>query len=176
MVWYMLKRMKKNEFDKMFALMAESFPSCEHRTYDEQRAFFDNSKYTVYAAWESEELKAFIAVWDFDDFRYIEHFAVNPKMRNGGVGGSVLKEVAEMSDKMLCLEAELPETDIAKRRICFYERNGFFLNEYSYIQPAITKGERPVPLVVMTSERTIDKDEFEKIRDVLYKEVYGVLP
>ena len=76
---------------------------------------------------------------------------------------------------MICLEVELPDCEIAKRRIEFYKRNGFFLNEYPYEQPAITKGRKPLPLMIMTSGSEITKDRFDDIKVLLYKCVYQVL-
>ena len=61
-----------------------------------------------------------------------------------------------------------------KRRIGFYERNGFFLNEYPYVQPPISQGRKPVPLMIMTSGAAISEKEFEEIRNTLYKEVYKI--
>lgn len=171
----MIEKLKKQDFDKLFSLMEMSFPSDEYRVRAGQEKLFDNPLYSVYALRESEgALTAFISAWDFDDFSYIEHFAVNPNFRNGGIGSRMLKEVVEMLGKRTCLEVELPENDMAKRRIGFYERNGFFLNDYPYIQPAMSEGKHEIPLLVMTTGGAIGKTEFEKMRAVLYKEVYNV--
>ena len=85
----------------------------------------------------------------------------------------MLSSLVAAQKRPYCLEVELPETDMARRRIGFYMRNGFFLNEYDYIQPPISKGRLPVPLRIMTSGGRITQADFEKIRTVLYKEVYG---
>jgi len=55
-------------------------------------------------------------------------------------------------DKPACLEAELPETELAARRIGFYERHGFTVNaDYPYFQPALTPGGSPIPLHLLTT-------------------------
>ena len=61
---------------------------------------------------------------------------------------------------------------MAKRRIAFYERNGFFLNKYDYIQPPMSKGKNPVPLLVMTSGGKVSAKRFDEIKKCLYREVY----
>ena len=76
--------------------------------------------------------------------------------------------------KPVCLEVELPESDITRRRIGFYRRNGFFLNDYPYIQPSLGVGRAPQPLRIMTRDGTITQTEFETMRDVIYREVYRV--
>ena len=171
----MLQKLKPEDFDKVFQIMELSFPEDEHRTYEEQKELLNNSLYQIYILPDEsgENIKAFVAVWEFDEMVYIEHLAVNPEFRNGGLGAMILQELISRSDKQICLEVEPPKETMAIRRIGFYERNGFFLNEYDYMQPAIFKGRKPIPLLIMTSGRKISKEEFDRIRTVLYTKVYG---
>ena len=74
----------------------------------------------------------------------------------------------------ICLEVEFPDNEISRRRIGFYERNGFVLNNYPYIQPPISEGRNPVPLKIMTTDKGITEEQFNKIRALLYKYVYNV--
>lgn len=169
-----IRKIKKGEFDKVFAILKESFPVDEYRTYNGQKALLSNPFYTIYVLPDSDEkdITAFIAVWQFENFAYVEHFAVSSHHRNKKLGSKILNEVAKMLSCPLCLEVELPETDTAKRRIDFYKRNGFFFNDYTYFQPPFHKGKDPLPLAIMTYKESISKDEFEKIKAVLYREVY----
>ena len=77
-----------------------------------------------------------------------------------------------MTDKDICLEVELPETEKAKRRIAFYERNGFFLNNYEYEQPAYSADKKAVPLLIMTYNKPVSYERFKEIRKELYLHVY----
>lgn len=163
-----------NDFDKIFDLMEKSFPEDEYRTYEEQKALFDIPEYSVFALKDGTELKAFIAAWEFDRFAYIEHFAVAPEFRNEGLGAKMLGEFKGSFSKLICLEVEPPENEMSKRRIGFYRRNNFFLNEYPYIQPSFSKGKKALPLMVMTSDSVVDKHTFEQIKNTLYREVYKV--
>ncbi len=168
-----LRKIDVNEFDSVFNIMEQSFPEDEYRDYVEQRALFENPEYDIYVVDGGEnEIKAFISVWDFDEFAYVEHFAVNPEYRNGGIGAEVLHRLHELMDKQLCLEVELPENELARRRIGFYSRNGFILNEYHYIQPPMSVGKNPVPLFIMTSHESINEERFKYLRSVLYERVY----
>lgn len=169
----MMKKIDTTEFDEMYAIMESSFPLDEYRTYDEQKALFENEYYSVYVKKE-DDVKGFIAVWDFPDFLFIEHFAVNPDYRNQGIGAQLLKELISDYDKPSCLEVEPPDDEMKKRRIGFYERNGFFLNEYPYMQPPISKGKNPVPLMIMSSGKSLSKEAFENVKNNLYKKVYRV--
>lgn len=90
-------------------------------------------------------------------FAYIEHFAVDPAYRNGGLGSLMLTELVKTVGKMICLEVEPPEDAVTRSRIEFYEANGFYLNEYPYIQPPFAEGYDEIPLMIMTSYRDLIK-------------------
>ena len=169
-----LRVAKTEEFDKIFSILENSFPSDEYRTYEGQQALWNHPRYSVYVIPDDESdcIKAFITVWKFEDFAFIEHFAVNPFYRNQGLGSLILHEILNLLPCQICLEVELPETDFAKRRIGFYERNGFFINHYPYAQPPYTREKQPVPLLMMTSGNCVSKDRFDSIKETIFKEVY----
>ena len=173
----MLQKMDNADFDKVFALMEESFPSDEYRNYIGQKKLLDNPLYEIFVVKNSEtaDIEAIAAIWDFGENAYIEHLAVSPKLRCGGMGSKILGELAQNISKPLCLEVELPECDIAKRRIGFYERCGYYLNDYPYMQPSLSEGKKSIPLMIMTYGGKIGRDEFENLKNLLYKEVYKVL-
>ena len=170
----MIRKLMREDFDSIFQIIEISFPKYEYRTNDEQKALLDNPAYDVYILPDLDDkaIKAFIAVWNFDSFAFIEHFAVNPTYRNKGIGSTFLREIVCMLGKMVCLEVELPDNEMASRRICFYERNNFFLNRYPYTQLPISAGRNPVPLLIMTYGRYINKMEFAEIKDELFTHVY----
>lgn len=169
----MLELLNHSDFDKLFHLIEESFPSDEYRIYEEQKELLKNPLYSVYTVYsETRSIKGFISVWEFENLAYVEHFAVNPNYRNAGLGKSMLQELRQHLNKMICLEVEPPEDEMSIRRIKFYERNDFFLNEYPYMQPAMSKGKHPIPLLIMTSGAKIEEPIFEEIKNTLYKIVY----
>ncbi len=172
----MLRKIKDDEFDSFFSIIEASFPNDEYRDYDKQKALLKEENYSIYVMPDKGDkgLCAVITIWDFDTFAYIEHFAVSPEHRNRGLGALILSEIKELLQNRLCLEAELPQTDFAKRRINFYTRNGFFVNDYPYIQPPYSKDKNPVPLMILTTNGSIAKSEFESIKEKLYKYVYKV--
>lgn len=173
----MLYKMREDEFEKVFDLMIEAFPVDERRTFDEQKELLSNPIFDIYVCKDepNAEIKGFISVYRFDDFTFVEHFAVNPKYRNLGLGHEVLSNLTARFGKLL-LEVEVPQTEQAKRRICFYERNGFYLNDYPYIQPPISKGTNPIPLLLMTTGGKLSEVEYSKAKETLYRCVYRVLP
>lgn len=161
-------------FDEVFAIMQASFPTDEYRPYDEQKALLQHPRYHLVTLTEEGRVIAFAATYSFPTFLFVEHLAVTQTHRNRGLGAQLLAQLQRESDRRLCLEVELPEDDLSRRRIGFYERNGFTLNDYPYTQPPISKGRQPVPLRLMSTGGALTEAEFETIRDTLYREVYHV--
>ncbi len=171
----MLTKLTKDDFDGIFELIEKSFPRDEYRQKNCQRALFSLPEYEVWGIKNAEnalQTDAFISLWRFDGFTYVEHFAVCRELRGCGTGTKILNEILQNGHKRFCLEVELPETETAKRRISFYERNGFTLNRFPYMQPPLGEDREPLPLMIMTTGGAVEKDEFEYIRKTLYKNVY----
>ena len=182
----MLQRINETNFPEIYRIMQASFSDDEYRPYDEQLALFEEPEYWIYympaigmervgnhsTGNSTMHAAGFLAVWEFESFTYIEHFAVDPVLRNSGTGSAMLQELVRKYQKQICLEVELPEDELTRRRIGFYERNGFVFNEYPYIQPPISKGKSPVPLRIMTYGSAITQDTFEEMKRVLYQRVY----
>lgn len=173
----MLTRLNNDEFEQVYRIMEASFPPDEHRPYEEQLELLENPNYQIYVAKEDDnslEIQGFMAMWQFENISFIEHFAVDSKYRNTGLGSRMLCEIKEHLSRRICLEVELPDNDMAKRRIQFYKRNGLYYNDYPYIQPAISKGHNSIPLRIMTSGGVVIQSEYREIRDILYRDVYKV--
>ncbi|MEI3169091.1 MAG: GNAT family N-acetyltransferase [Lachnospiraceae bacterium] len=154
---FMLQRINETNFPEIYRIMQASFSDDEYRPYDEQLALFEEPEYRIYYM-----PAGFLAVWEFESFIYIEHFAVDPALRNSGTGSAMLQELVKQYQKPICLEVELPEDELTRRRIGFYERNGFVFNEYPYIQPPISKGKSPVPLRIMTYKSEITREDISE--------------
>ncbi len=169
----MIRQIQVSEFPKIYSIMAQSFPLDEYRGYAGQQALMNDPVYSIFAETDANGcVCAFIAIWDLEEFLFIEHLASLPQCRNMGLGSKLLQYVLEHHSKQACLEVELPDREIARRRIGFYERNGFHINPYDYCQPALSPNRSPVPLRIMTSGNTVDAETFSKIKDRLYRRVY----
>lgn len=157
-------------------LMHESFPVDERRDDDAQRYNTDhNQSFTAYLITDGEINIGLITLWKLDGFYYVEHLATSPQVRNKGYGKMIMQALLhDFSDYTIVLEVELPEDDLSKRRIGFYERNGFKLCQKPYMQPPYRSGGTPIPMRVMYSgDKSID-DIFDKIMSDIYRNVYLV--
>ena len=144
----------------------------ERRKKEGQQKLLDEEKYELLGVRNEGGLLAFLAVWEFAEFVFIEHFAVSEKARNSGIGGKMLEELARQKAGKVVLEVELPEDSLKKRRIGFYERHGFTFNEYPYIQPPMGEDRHEIPLRIMSAPEPLSEDEFQSVRTELYESVY----
>jgi len=167
--------MNKREFDKIFTLMEASFPENERRTYAGQKELLADQYYRLITETDNHnQIVAFLAAWEFPLFRFVEHIAVDPIMRGSGMGGKMMTKYMEESKKTILLEVEYPDTELAQRRIGFYERLGFHLNPFEYVQPPLQNGQDDLPLKLMSYPQPLTDDEFILYRESLYKNVYKI--
>lgn len=163
------------DFEEVWKIMEESFPQEERRMEAKQRKLWEEERrYEVLGVREEGRLIGFLAVWRFEEFVFLEHFAVAKESRNGGIGARMLEQLREQTESRIVLEVELPQNPVARRRISFYERNGFSFHDYPYIQPAMNEDTKPIPLRIMATGEKLSEQEFGRIRDQLYEVVYHV--
>ncbi|MEC0169213.1 GNAT family N-acetyltransferase [Paenibacillus graminis] len=167
--------MNATAFDEIYAIMEASFPDNEFRTYSGQKGLLSLPHYRLYTERGADNrILAFLAAWEFPELRFIEHLAVNPDIRGGGIGKKLMQDYLAHSDKTVVLEVEPPVNELAARRIGFYERLGFHLNPFDYVQPPLREGQAELPLQLMTYPRPATQQEFRQFRDILYSEVYNI--
>ncbi len=163
------------DFDAFYRLLERSFPDSERRGREGQLALFNDPAYRVDAVYNSDTLQGFFALWEFDSFLFIEHFAVDPSVRGGGIGSEMLRTLLISTRKPVVLEVEPPEEDMARRRIGFYRRGGFILTDHPYLQPPMEPGKPTLPLRLMTSV-PLSFEALEAIKNTLYARVYRWSP
>lgn len=162
-------------FDKVFQLMKDSFPENEYRCYENQKNLIKNPLYKLITKMDSQgNLIGFIAAWDTKDFSFIEHFAVNSKLRSQGIGSKMLQNFIKNSLKPIVLEVEEPKNEISKKRILFYEKNGFLINNFKYFQMPLRENASPIPMNIMSYPTTLNKEDFENIKSKILKTVYCI--
>ncbi len=169
-----LEQLTGKDFDEVYAILEESFPVDERRPYSRQKALLENPIYKVLGLRDRENghIQGILAIYELDSVIFLEHFAIRAGCRNLGLGSRMLRELGN-SGKPVCLEVELPDTELARRRIGFYQRNGFCYQDYPYLQPPLAEGQNGVPLRLMTSGQLLDGEEFQRLKTLLYTQVYG---
>lgn len=165
-----LIKIKDTEFDNIYEEMEKNFAHCEIRDRDEAYALLSHPRYTLYHTVENGEHVGFISAWELPSFTFLEHFVTYEAHRNKGLGKKVLCALKEMFPNLV-LEAEPPISDITKRRVAFYQRNGFHIEPHPYYQPAYRKEESGFELILMSYPCRLA--DTEKAIEEIYRYVYG---
>ncbi|MGP1514982.1 MAG: GNAT family N-acetyltransferase [Bacteroidales bacterium] len=162
--------------DKNFAqnIYISNFPRQERRLWSEvMEMTINNKSFNFYIIKCRNYSLGIVSVWKFEEFIYIEHFAIDKRLRNCGIGSYVLQLIKECYASPIVLEVEPLKDELTARRINFYKRNGFYLLKDRYVQPPYNINLPSVEMQIMTTSQYI---LFEQIRSTLYKNVYSNYP
>lgn len=115
----------------------------------------------------------FITLWTLGcGVRYVEHFAIRPELRGGGIGAAAPALLPH--DSLIVLEVEMPANPLACRRIEFYRRTGFTLHDaFRYVQPPYSPSLPEVEMKLMTRGNFPQGITICDIANSLRAEVYG---
>ena len=166
----------EERFDLVFSKMTAAFPYEERRDISDQKECLNNIFFKFLEIFDNEIDVGFITIWDFPEFVFIEHLAIDEEKRAGGYGSKTIEHIKEAYKKPIILEAEAPETEQQIKRIRFYDRLGFKMNSYDYEQPSYHGGEG-VPLKILSYPELLSQDEFDlfikKTRENGYKKSFS---
>ena len=175
-----LKLLNKRELKELYTNeMTADFPKSELKPLRAMLRLMDMGCYDPLLVVEEGEPVGYAMLWLAlgRQGALLEYLGVLRGKRNGGLGTRILALLFDRYGQLFG-EAEAPdstdagENDLRCRRIGFYERNGFFLNPYPYLQPPISKGRSAIPLQIMTSGAAVSQEEFQRIKALLYRRVY----
>ncbi len=163
------------EFDSLSELYIATFPPQERRELTEIYQLISEGEIFIYQIITAKNtIAGFCIFWVFKEFTFIEHFAVFPELRGMGIGEGTLSFLQKKFN-IIILETELPVDDISRRRIKFYERNGFILLQRQYFQPSYGKNKPEVEMKIMCTKGKIDNEKLGEyilqIRERVYREI-----
>lgn len=124
---------------------------------------------------DGEEPIGIFTYWTFETFTYIEHFAIGKEYRGKGLGRASFLDFMVQHPDQIVLEIEMPDNEVAERRLEFYSDMGFVRNAQDYMQPSYHKRELVLPMLIM-SKYELSDDDFEDVKRILYREVYHYAP
>lgn len=155
-------------------LFESAFPDEERPPFGEIKKRDKTRFHFLVATMGDDEPLGILTYWDFEDFIYVEHFAIHEDLRDQGLGKAVFLNFLSQQTKQVVLEVEIPHNEVSDHRVEFYGSMGLFLNQQEYWQPSYNKKkhELAVQMYIMTKYE-VDDDEFDEIRRVLYQNVYG---
>lgn len=171
----------QKKFEQALSLYERAFPLEERRSRASLIESLRRPDCKMYSVMWANEAAAFIIAWDLKvgekEFVFVEHMAVNSKVRSRGYGSAVLNRIAGGKDLMLEVEPpDYVEGSARTKRIRFYGRKLklHLNNQFDYVQPPYDEGGRYVPLALMSRPPIADRAQFEQYAKVIYETVYGL--
>lgn len=165
-----LRSARDGFYAQALALYAQSFPLHEQRTPAAQAAALGDGDYHFDLILEGEALAGLLLYWDTKDFLYVEHFCVDPAMRNQGHGQRALKALAERG-KTIILEIDPPVDEISRRRQGFYRRLHYQVNAFHHVHPPYREDCAGHELVLLSHPSALSRSEYDRFNLYLQKVV-----
>lgn len=153
------ENVNEETFSTVYEKMSAAFPYEERRDFTDQRECMNDKRFCFFEIYDNDTAVGFISLWNLSGFVFIEHIAIDPDKRSDGYGSKAVELVKEAYKKPVILEAEAPETEQQIKRIKFYDRLGFKVNNYPYEQPSYHGGEG-VPLLILSYPHLLNESEF----------------
>ena len=161
----------EKDFDIVYSKMTSAFPYEERRdSYDEKECLKDK-RFKLLSIYDNDIAVGFTALWVLDGFVFLEHIAIDEDKRSSGYGSKAIELIKETFDLPIILEAEAPVTEQQIKRIAFYKRLGFNVNDYDYTQPSYHGGEC-VPLMLLSFPDPMTDADFDKFIEETRKSAY----
>ena len=158
-------------FPQVFEKMKAAFPYEERRDYLDQQECMNDERFKFLEIFDDAQAVGFTALWDLDGFLFIEHIAIDQDKRSGGYGSKTIELIKSTFNKPVILEAEAPKTAQQIKRIRFYDRLGFKINDFPYEQPSY-HGDEGVPLKILSYPELLSDAEFENFINETRKSAY----
>lgn len=163
----------EDDFGLVYSDLERAFPYEERRTPSDEKKLLEVKNCHFDRVLCGDKPVGCTVLWEFENFVFLEHIMIKTEERGKGYGSETLYLIGKTyKNKPIILEVEPPDGGYASKRIAFYERNGFTLNEKTdYMQPSY-HGGKGVPLLLMTSE-PVGKERTEEFTCIIREKCYG---
>ena len=168
-----LKRLRSTEKEllaRATALYIAAFPREERRDADEQARVMKKENYHFELIMQGEDFYGIMLYWETKDFIFLEHFATLPILRGRGIGSEALS-LLKSKGKTVILEIEPQVDELTRRRLGFYQRNGFKATPYHHIQAKYRPDDADLVLTVLSYPHEIDATEYRDFYRYMQQEI-----
>lgn len=159
-------------FTDVDTLYESAFPAHEKREPEAKIYALSRSNYALQAWFDGEQFIGMIGAWSFEKYTYIEHLAVNDQLRAQGYGKRMLTHFLQMHP-LTILEIDPLTTEIACKRLRFYQSLGFTENCFEHFHPSYHQGTADHPLIVLSYPQQISEALYLRFNMDLCEVVMG---
>ena len=132
--------------EEWWALYEDAFPPSERRARAMHSAALSDPLFYCMRLSDACGFVGVLSYWKLGDLVYVEHLAITPSRRGGGLGRAALS----MVPGPVVLEIEPVVDALTAGRLAFYESCGFVVLPMPHVQPAYQAGQPDVPLLLLS--------------------------
>ena len=170
LIWFEELQNRK-KISKIFSRYEKTFPENERRSKEQFLDLAENPDAFVFLIKNEDETIGYCVIWELSSFYFLEHFEVFEEFRNQKFGEKILESLQEKFEKIILETEPNSLSEIAERRLSFYQRNGFEIIEKNYLQPSYGEGKSSVNLFLMAN---FLPENLEILVNEIYEIVYGI--
>ena len=148
-------------FSAVDALYVKAFPWHEQREPAAKQQALRDPRYALEAWFDGELFIGLSGCWRFADYRYVEHLAIDDTLRSRGYGKRLLAEILQRAP-LTVLEIDPLTSEVAHKRLRFYETMGFCANPWAHRHPTYHQGIADHELIVLSYPQPINEAQYQR--------------
>jgi len=165
-----IKNQHNKYFEKAWQIYEESFPIEEKRTLQEQIKLFDKENFRMLCYVQEEVVLSILFYWKIDSYTYLEHFAVNSILRGRSYGSKILQEFINNNQNII-LEIEPVVDEMTQKRLDFYKRFDFKVNNHLHFQVPFRKDEKKLKLTFLSHKKVLSADQYTTLYQMMLQKM-----
>lgn len=155
---------------QVWKLYEESFPEQERRKEEDHLRACEDDRFFPLSVWDKNLLIGLMFYWEWDSYRYLEHFAINPELRGQGNGSQLLTNLQD-SEHTIILEIDPLINELSVRRLQFYERAGYTITPFRFVHLPYRKDGKKEELLILSYPEMLTKDQHKSFQHFINEEV-----
>jgi ribosomal protein S18 acetylase RimI-like enzyme len=159
--------------NQMLSLYCESFPFYERRTPEQLLEMLsDIEEMELDLLKDGETFVGLMVIWNFGQFTYLEHFAIDTTLRGKSYGSQAIGQLMNRSERLL-FEVEPATGQQSEKRIAFYLRNGFQTLDFIYHQPPYRRGDNTFRMHLLSNNSDWTQEQLTLAAELIKEQVYS---
>lgn len=154
---------------RIYSNYCQTFPEDERRNLKQFNQLFDHKQVEILGVFHTNHFVGYAIIWKLSNFSFMEHFEIFSDFQNQEYGSSFLEFIKEKHAHLIIETEPSDLNEESERRINFYERNGFFILQKDYVQPAYSPEKNALTLWLMSNYHP---EKLELVKENIYDVVY----
>lgn len=159
-----------SRWQQVWDLYEVSFPTAEKRKEEDHKRAMQHPQFHPMSIWEGDKLIGILFYWEWDNYRYLEYFAILPELRGKGYGTRILRYLRN-NNHTIVLEIDPLRNELSVRRLQFYERLGFALTPYRFNHLPYRLETETEELLILTYPKMINQVEYNNFLEFIEESV-----